>query len=327
MKKTKYIVCKALRGMTLLCGLSLLSFAMMHFSPIDPISAYLGGDVSITQEQRIALEEHWGLGKPAHMQYLAWLGNFLSGDFGISTVYRRPVEFIIKERFAASFSLMGFSWCLSGILGFLLGISAAAYKGRPADRVIRWISYTQASVPTFWFCLMMLTVFAVWLGWFPIGLAVPVGVPSDAVTFGDRIRHMALPVATLTVFGIANMALHTREKMIEALESEYALFAKARGESRWETVLTHGLRNVAIPAVTLHFAYFGELFGGSVLAEQVFSYPGLGSTLTEAGLKGDIPLLMGIVMVSAVFVFCGNLIADILNSLIDPRLKEGVAID
>ncbi|MCG8698296.1 MAG: ABC transporter permease, partial [Bacteroidales bacterium] len=111
---------------------------------------------------------------------------------------------------------------------------------------------------------------------------------------------------------------------IDVLNSEYVIFAKARGETMWQIIKNHGLRNVALPAITLHFAYFGELFGGSVLAEQVFSYPGLGSTLTEAGLKGDLPLLMGIVMISAVFVFVGNMMADLLNALINPRLKEGI---
>lgn len=324
MHKLKFIASKLIRGLTLLIGLSILTFTMMHNSPIDPISAYIGGDVSITLEQRAALEAYWGLDKPPAEQYMTWLKNVLTGDMGVSKIHRRLVVDIIKEKFTASIALMGISWVLSGVIGFCLGIIAAVKKGKVTDRIIKWLSYVQVSVPTFWLGLMLLIVFSVWLRWFPIGISVPIGVASSEVTLLDRIHHLILPVATLSVLGISNVTLHTREKMIDVLNSEYVLFAKARGETTWEIIKYHGLRNVALPAITLHFAYFGELFGGSVLAEQVFSYPGLGSTLTEAGLKSDLPLLMGIVMVSAIFVFSGNMIADIINSIINPRLKEEI---
>ncbi|GAA0695531.1 MULTISPECIES: ABC transporter permease [Clostridium] len=327
MKQLKFLGLKFLRGCSLLIGLSILTFIMMYNSPIDPISAYIGGDVSITTEQREALEEYWGLNNPPQEQYLTWLKNFASGDMGTSKIYRRPVSNIISEKFTASFVLMGISWILSGVIGFCLGILAAVKKGKPLDKIIKCLSYIQASVPTFWLGLMLLIIFSVWLRWFPIGISVPIGVMSSEVTLWNHIHHMILPIITLSVLGIANVTLHTREKMIDVLNSEYILFAKARGERSWEIIKNHGIRNVALPAITLHFAYFGELFGGSVLAEQVFSYPGLGSTLTEAGLKSDLPLLMGIVVVSAVFVFTGNMIADILNAIINPRLKEGNSLD
>ena len=327
MKQLKFLGLKFLRGCSLLIGLSILTFIMMYNSPIDPISAYIGGDVSITTEQREALVEYWGLNNPPQEQYLTWLKNFASGDMGTSKIYRRPVSNIISEKFTASFVLMGISWILSGVIGFCLGILAAVKKGKPLDKIIKCLSYIQASVPTFWLGLMLLIIFSVWLRWFPIGISVPIGVMSSEVTLWNHIHHMILPIITLSVLGIANVTLHTREKMIDVLNSEYILFAKARGERSWEIIKNHGIRNVALPAITLHFAYFGELFGGSVLAEQVFSYPGLGSTLTEAGLKSDLPLLMGIVVVSAVFVFTGNMIADILNAIINPRLKEGNSLD
>lgn len=327
MKRLKLIGLPFLRGISLLIGLSILTFVMMCHSPVDPISSYIGGDVSITAEQRKALEAYWGLDAPPYRQYLAWLKNFSSGDMGVSKIYRRPVWTIITEKFTASCVLMGISWTLSGLIGFCLGVLAAVKRGSALDRGIKWFAYIQASVPTFWLGLMLLIVFSVWLRWFPIGISVPIGMPSSKVTLWDHARHIILPAATLSVLGIANVTLHTREKMADILNSEYVLFARARGESAWEIVKNHGIRNAALPAITLHFAYFGELFGGSVLAEQVFSYPGLGSTLTEAGLKSDLPLLMGIVMISALFVFTGNMTADVLNALINPRLKEGNTLD
>lgn len=135
-------------------------------------------------------------------------------------------------------------------------------------------------------------------------------------------KDLILPAFTLSVFGISNVTLHTREKMIDVLNSEYVTFAKARGENVWQIFKNHAVRNAIVPAITIHFSYFGELFGGSVLAEQVFSYPGLGSTLTEAGLKSDTPLLLAIVIIGAVFVFFGNMTADILNGIFNPNLRR-----
>ena len=165
-------------------------------------------------------------------------------------------------------------------------------------------------------------VFAVWLKILPIGLSVPIGMEASAVTLGDRLVHGILPVAALSITGISNIALHTREKMAEVMESDYVLFARARGESEWEIVKRHGIRNILLPAMTLQFASVSEIFGGSVLVEQVFSYPGLGRAAVTAGLGGDVPLLLGITMISAAIVFGGNLTANVLYQVVDPRIRK-----
>ena len=161
-----------------------------------------------------------------------------------------------------------------------------------------------------------------YLGWFPIGLSVPIGVMAENVTFFDRLEHLILPALTLSVLGVAQIAMFTREKLIEVMSSDYVLFAKARGEKGLDLVLRHGIRNVALPAITLQFLSFSELFGGTVLVEQVFSYQGIGLATVSAGLKSDVPLLLGIVLISTVFVFVGNMIADIIYQFIDPRIKQ-----
>jgi len=166
----------------------------------------------------------------------------------------------------------------------------------------------------------------VWLGWLPVGLGVPAGVAAEDVSLLDRVRHLVLPAMTLSVVGVANVALHTRQKLSEVLASDYVLFARARGESGFTLFARHGLRNIALPAITLQFASFSELFGGAVLAEQVFSYPGLGQATVEAGLRGDVPLLLGLVLFSAMFVLAGNLAADGLYRLVDPRIREGASL-
>ena len=173
----------------------------------------------------------------------------------------------------------------------------------------------------FWLALLLLIVFAVWLKVLPIGLSVPIG--AEAATLAQRLRHALLPALTLSVTGASSIALHTREKTADVMDSDYILFARARGEGH--IVLRHVPRNVALPAITLQFASIGELIGGSVLVEQVFSYPGLGQAAVAAGLGGDMPLLLGITVITAAIVFGGNLAADLLYGVIDPRIRRGAA--
>ena len=168
-------------------------------------------------------------------------------------------------------------------------------------------------------------MFSVWLGWFPTGLSVPIGVDADSVTFLERLHHAVLPALTLSITGVSSIALHTREKMVDVMESDYVLFARARGESLRSIVLRHGVRNVALPAITLQFASVSEIIGGSVLVEQVFSYPGLGQAAVTAGLGSDLPLLLGITVITAAIVFGGNLIADLLYGAVDPKIRRGAA--
>lgn len=315
---------KGVRMATLLVAICIISFILIKNSPIDPIQAYIGGDMlQVSPEQREKIAAYWGLDQSAARQFLQWASALLHGDLGTSMIFRRPVVDVIGERFISSIALMMTAWVLSGIFGFVLGIVSAMKKGTRVDRLIKGYCYTLASTPTFWMGLLVLMVFAVWLGWFPVGMGVPAGVLAEDVSLWDRIMHLILPAITLSIVGVANVALHTRQKMIDVLASDYVLFARARGERGLKLFWRHGLRNVALPAITLQFAGFSELFGGAVLAEQVFSYPGLGQATVDAGVRGDIPLLLGLVIFSTVFVFVGNLLADLIYLVLDPRMREG----
>ncbi|MFG6332242.1 MAG: ABC transporter permease, partial [Lachnospiraceae bacterium] len=271
------------------------------------------------------LPAYGGSGVPPAERFLAWAGDFFRGDMGVSLLYRQPVTKVIGEKLVNSLWLMTIAWVLSGAVGFVLGIAAGIREGSIADKIIKGYSLLIASTPAFWLALVLLMIFAVWLKVLPIGLSVPIGVEAGGVTIADRIRHAILPAVTLSITGIAGITLHTREKMIEIMESDYVLFARARGESTLEIVKNHGLRNVLLPALTLQFASISEIFGGSVLVEQTFSYPGLGQAAVTAGLGSDVPLLLGITVISALFVFGGNLIANVLYGVIDPRIRRGGA--
>lgn len=320
----RFLLFKTIRIATLLITICLLSFLLVKNSPVDPIQAYIGADMlKVSPEQRAQIEAYWGLDQPVMTQFFSWGSSVLQGDLGTSMIYRRPVTEVIGERFANSIVLMLAAWVLSGVIGFTLGVIAAMKRQTWIDRMIQWICYTLASTPTFWVGLVMVIVFAVWLGWFPVGLGVPVGVLAEDVTLLDRLQHLFLPAMTLSIVGVAGIALHTRQKLIDVLSSDYILFARARGERGFTLFWRHGLRNIALPAITLQFAAFSELFGGAVLAEQVFSYPGLGQATVEAGLRGDVPLLLGLVIFSTFFVFIGNLLADLMYQVVDPRTREG----
>ena len=311
----------------LVLGVSLIAFLLMSASPLNPLRTNVGQAAlgAMSPEQIEKLEAYWGMGTPPAERYLGWLGDFLHGDLGTSLLYRQPVKEIIGQRLASSLGLMVFAWLLSGALGLLLGVLAGAFRGKWPDRAIRGYCLFISSTPTFWLALLLLMIFSVWLGVLPIGLSVPIGAETIRVTLMDRLRHAILPALALSITGVSNIALHTREKLVDILETDYVLFARARGESCTAIILRHGLRNVALPAITLQFGSISEIIGGSVLVEQVFSYPGLGQAAVTAGLGSDLPLLLGITVVTATLVFGGNLTADLLYGVVDPKIRRGAA--
>lgn len=318
---------KLLRMLLLLLGVSLAAFLLMAASPLDPLQTNVGQAAlgSMSREQIAQLEDYWGVNTPLPERYLGWLSAALRGDLGTSLLYRQPVLQIVAERLGNSLGLLLSAWVLSGVLGLTLGVLAGAFRDRWPDRLIRGWCLLLSSTPAFWLALLLLMVFSVWLGWFPIGLSVPIGAAAEQVSFLERLRHAFLPALTLSVTGVSGIALHTREKMADVMESDYVLFARARGESLGGIVLRHGLRNVALPAITLQFASVSEIIGGSVLVEQVFSYPGLGQAAVNAGLGGDLPLLLGITVITAAVVFGGSLAADLLYGAVDPKIRRGAA--
>ena len=321
--RLKYVGKQLIRVISLLAATCALTLVLVNASPIDPVQQYVNAIPGISAEQREEIADYWGVNDPPAERFLSWAGALLHGDMGESLIYRRPVADIIREKFANSLALMLTAWVLTGILGLLCGVIMGKYAGRPVDRLLKKVCLFMSSVPTYWFGLLMLLLFAVQLKWFPVGFSTPIGVTAAEVRLGQRIRHLVLPSLTLALTGFSELALHTRQKLMDVMESDYVLFARARGESEWKIVRRHGLRNILLPVVTLQFASFSELFGGSVLAENVFSYPGLGQAVAQAGLQSDLPLLLGITLFSSLFVFAGNFAVDVLYGCIHPQLREG----
>ncbi len=320
----RYIATQVARFAALMLAISFVVFALVSLSPIDPVQMNVGqaAYMGMSEAKRAQLAEYWGVGTPLLERYAGWLASALQGDWGISLRFNAPVLEVIGNRAANSLALLAIAWVASGVLGLVLGVVAGANRDRWPDKLVKGYCFVLASTPTFWLGLVALMVFSVWLGWFPFGFSVPIGVSAADVTLLDAARHIALPAIVLSFVGVANIALHTREKLVDILESNYVRFARARGLSTWQIVRRHGMRNLLLPAITLQFASISEIVGGSVLVEQVFSYPGLGQAAITAGLGGDAPLLAGIAVVSAVLVFGGNLAANVLYGVVDPRIRR-----
>lgn len=319
----KYILKSGIRMILLILAISIAAFFLMTISPIDPLQTNVGQTALgiMSQEQIEQLQMYWGTNENVVERYLTWIKDFIFGDMGTSLLYRQPVHDVIVQRLFNSMGILLCAWLLSGIFGVILGMLAGANEGSIVDTSIKGIAILFSSTPVFWFALIVLLLFSVWLKWFPIGFSVPIGVMAENVSLLDKIHHGVLPTFVLSIAGMPNIILHTREKMSNVLKSDYILFARALGKTKKQILWQHGLRNVLLPAITLQFASISEIFSGSILAEQVFSYPGLGQIAVTAGLGGDMPLLLAVVVIYACFVCGGNFLADIIYHIIDPRIQ------
>ncbi|AGS34128.1 hypothetical protein B841_03225 [Corynebacterium maris DSM 45190] len=309
----------------LLLSITFIAFLLVEFSPLDPVGKYVSSLRGVSDEQVARIAELWGQNLPWWERYLGWLGGVLTGDFGVSHIHRAEVTDILATAVGNSLLLMAMAWVLSAVLGYGLGVLAGATRGSVLDRVVVLVCYVLTSTPTFVVGLVLMLIFAVQLGWAPIGLSQPLGMLSEDVTFGDRLQHALLPAITVAIVGIANVTVHTRQAVGEFMESDVARFARARGMGTWTVVRRHGVRNTLLPAVMLQFTSLATLISGSALAEVVFSYHGLGSVITQAGLDSDVPLLLGGVLIAAVLVFVGNFCADVIAVALEPRVRRSVA--
>ncbi|MFQ6370281.1 ABC transporter permease [Shewanella sp. YIC-542] len=289
-----------------------LAFGLLSLSPLDPIIHYLGGNLlSVSEQQRLQMARELGLDAGFTEQLLNYLQSLANGELGQSLVYRQPVSEVIAERLPLSLMLMGASWVLAMILGYVLGVMAALNPHSWLDNGIRRSAWVLASMPPFWLAMLLISVFSVSLSLTPVCCAAPLGQGFWQQSFGSMLQHLLLPVCTLTLSQLPPLILHTREKVLDILQSDYVTYARLHHRSGYQIFAKHVFGNSLKPVLILHFASFAELFGGSVLAETVFNFPGLGSALVKAGLGNDAPLMMGITLFSALFVFVGNVLAEV----------------
>lgn len=318
----KRIIKEIFLFLLLIFAVSFISFLLLDLSPIDPIASFARArSVGLSPEAKQELIKVWGLDQPLIARYFSCLLNLFRGDLGISNIYGRNVIDIIGEGFSRSILLMAIAWIFQGIIGIWLGIVAGANQGKIKDKIIKAYAIIFASTPSFWVGILLIIVFSLKLKLFPSSMGSPVGVLREDITLADSLKHLVLPAFTLVLVGVSNLILHTRSKVIDILNSDYVLYAKARGMKQGKILNKFAFKNLILPGLSLLFTSFSELFSGTVLVENVFNYPGIGGLTVEAGLRGDAPLLLGLVLFSTIFVYVGNRICDLLYLVIDPRLR------
>jgi peptide/nickel transport system permease protein len=293
-------------------------FALAKCSPLNPVEQYFGVRIIGVSPERVAqIRANWGIDDPLVPQYLAWLRHAVTGDLGDSLFLHQPVAQVIAERLGWSVVLAGTGFFVALILGLLLGTLAGWRQGGWLDRAITGGSYTLEATPVFWLGLLVLSVFALTLRLLPGGGLTD----ADAVlSLGQVVTHLVLPASVLGVSQAPWFVLFVRQSLLESLTQDYVVGARARGLSDRTVLLRHALRTSLLPFFTLLGSRVAELITGALLVEVVFSWPGIAKATVDAGLHLDLPLLAGATLLLTATVLLGNLLADVLYALADPRV-------
>jgi len=313
-----YIVRRLLLSIPTLLGVTVIVFSLMHLAPGDPISAMLPPDAP--QEVVQMIRQQMGFDRPLPVQYWLWLTRVAHGDFGRSIATRRPVTEDIRSALGNTFLLALAAALLGFTLGSTLGSFAAFSRGQWMDKVSSAAAISGVSLPHYWVAIMLIIIFSVELNWLPAMGMQSTG--SEASGWGEIARHMILPTVALSLIPMGVITRMVRASVLEILSQDFVLTLRAKG--LWSrTVTRHVIKNAAPPVLTLMGLQFGYLLGGSVLVETVFSWPGSGYLLNLAIFQRDFPVLQGTILVLASFFVILNLMVDILQSVVDPRIRRG----
>lgn len=313
----RFVLWRSVQAVPLLLGISLIAFVLLQAIPGDPTTAYYG-TASVTAKDLERLRDELGLDEPIVVQYVAWLEKFVQGDWGVSYVASRPVLGMILERLPATLELMAAGLFLSLLFSIPLGLLAAVRQYSWLDYSLTLLSFLGLSLPIFWVGLMLIVIFSLELGWLPSGGVGPPGEDPDLVT---RLRYLLLPALSLALVQIGFFTRYLRASMLDVLSKDFMRFARARGVPPVRLYLRHGFRNAAIPFVTVVALHIPDYLIGALVVETIFSWPGTGRLFWESAVRFDYPVLMGVLVIASVFVLLSNLLADLLYSVVDPRIR------
>lgn len=314
---SRFIVRRLIGAVPLLFGVAVLSFLFMQLAPGSPDELYARNS-RMSQAQLDAIRHNMGLDKPAHVQFILWLRNLLQGDLGTSYSQYRPVWDVIWDVFPNTVYLVLAGLSLALVIALIFGVMAAVRPYGVFDTATSFLAYFGLAMPVFWFGLMLQIVFAVKLGWLP-------SANMHSAQGGgawDFARHLVMPAFTIAIGSIASWSRYVRSSTVEALHQDYVRTARAKGMRERTILLAHVLRNALIPFVTVVSIDIPLYLTGAVLTETVFSWPGMGRLFYDALTKRDYPVLMGILILGAILIILGNLIADLIYGLLDPRIKN-----
>jgi len=312
-----YALRRLVQGVPLLIFISVLIFTLLQTVPGGPL-AVLERNPDVRPEDIARLEEQYGLNDPIPVQYGRWLGGLLSGDWGYSFVTNRPVLEMIGERLPNTLVLMGASTVLLVVLVIPIGLLSAVKQYTWFDNVVTVLTYVGLSIPSFWLGLLLIIIFGLQLGWFPLGGVVTLGQEGNLL---DRLHHLVLPTIALAMQGIGSDTRYLRASMLDTLSLDYVRTARAKGLSEGRVVRKHAFRNASMPLVTNFALEIPDLFTGALITETIFAWPGIGRLYWEAALRQDYNVLMAVLIISAALLILANLIADLVYMLVDPRIR------
>jgi len=319
----KYITKRLLLIIPVLIGISLLSFLIIHLSPGDPLSLKYGLNPEISPQAKEYMNKLYGLDKPIIVQYVEWFKRILTLDFGTSFIDDRNVLEKIKERLPATLILNILSLILIFVIAIPVGVVSAVKHRTVFDKITTFFLYLGFSMPSFWFALILIYIFGFKLNLFPISGISPwyLEFLSPMEKFLTFLKHLFLPLITLSLLGLTGLAKYTKSSMLEILNQEYILMAKAKGLSAKRVIYIHALKNALLPIITIIGFAIPGLISGSFIIETVFSWPGMGRLAYEAIMSYDYPTIMGIGIISTFLTLIGILISDILYAIVDPRIR------
>lgn len=322
-----YTIRRLIQAIPLMVFISIILFSILHEMPGGPLAPYMQNP-HITAADIARLKHNFGLDRPVWVQYVSWLGKYVSGDWGWSTMNSTPAREAILERLPATLELMGVSYAVSIALGLVFGILAAVKPYSLVDYFVTTFAFFGFSMPVFWFALMLQMLFAVHgIHLQAFGYALDYNTPSAGMTstegggFSDRVQHLILPTMTLALLNLATWSRFMRASMQEVLHTEYMRTAAAKGLPFMRILLKHGLKNALMPVVTVTALSLPGLFGGAIITETIFAWPGMGRLFYTALQQQDFSLLMAYLVLSAFLVVFFNLIADLTYGWLDPRVK------
>ncbi|NUM81846.1 ABC transporter permease [bacterium] len=322
-----YILKRLAGAVPLTFGLLTLTFFLIRLAPGDPTAMYI--DPNIDPDAADRMRENLGLNDPLMVQYGKWLGiippfeGVWQGEFGISFSKHRPVFDIVLESTGNTLLLTGGALCVDLVVGVLIGIVAALNREKKMDHIITVGSLFFYSMPHFWLALMLILIFSLGLGWLPASQMHSVNVDqlSTPAYIGDMISHMIMPVFVLGIASAASTVRYMRSSMLEVIKQDYIRTARAKGLSERKVIYRHALRNALLPLITIIGLSFPFLLSGAVITEVIFAWPGMGRVTVDAIFARDYPLIIANTLVAGVMVIVGNLLADVLYALADPRIK------
>lgn len=317
-----YALRRAAQGLGLLLIIITTNFGLIHLAPGDPAVVIAGKEGATTAEFVNQLRRDFGLDEPLYRQFLIYAGQVSRGNLGTSYHYKQPVADVLWSRLPPTLLLVGTSLAVALIGGVVLGVVASTLSTSKAEFLVSLAVLLCYAMPLFWLGLMLIIVFSVWLGWFPVyGMTAAATASRGLDYLKEVIHHLVLPALTLSLFYMAIYVRLTRESMIQTMRLDYVVVARAKGLSEAAVRFRHGLRNALIPVVTIGGMQLGQMVGGSVVVETVFAWPGMGRLLFEAAFNRDYPILMGGLMLSTAMVAVSNLLVDLAYRVLDPRIQ------